>query len=747
MQAKFFIKMLPKFLLLAVLSPLLAAFLTPFWSSQTAYVHTGLELIRLFIIICSFLIVFSVHKQNDQINVIIGLGLLMVGIFDLFHIFFHQDFSWSNPDYYDLSVRYWILGRFMEALVFLAAAKTCGRNINTYLGAAVAILSALGLSLIVLKYRELFPVLLSENSGLTPLKIVLEYIIIALYLLSIFFLFRKARLNAQAVVYNYLLIALFFAIPAEICFTLYNHITDYSLILGHVLKIFSYYFIFRGIFVSSVTFPYNELKTTQKKMKRIFNHFPMALVCFDQESKITFVNTRAQNILGCPAKDIINLTVNAFLLKFNFKWWNTEELPPNEDISQNNTTSKRYLCDIVDSTGRKRILELRIESLGQHGFIYLFEEAKKEQELTNLQLQTKTLMDSLDSAVLLCTKTNLVIGYNHKALEIMRVRERDLLGKNLIELLKTLTSTAEDYEFLANNNWENKKKCRQPFELEFLGDNKEKRYLSGSICPVLNVEGELTGSIVVFRDITETEKMYQILLEQEKFVALGQTAAGIVHEIKNPLTSIKGFNQMILARTKEDITREFSEIIHEEIESLNMVISDFLAFAKPRKPVVKELILSDLVKSIQAMIEPQLFMKGIDFELVLPEKEYKVLVDDAQLKQVVLNLVKNAVEALEAVENPKLWIILELLEESGEMKIGIKDNGKGIPKEYHDKIGTPFFTTKEKGTGLGLSICHQIVKENKGKLTFESEVNKGTTFCILLPCAESCKLNLNTKTD
>lgn len=744
MQAKFFFrKMLPKLLLLAVLSPLLAAFLVPFWSSQTACFHTGLELIRLFVLICSFLIITSIHKQNTQFNIRIGLGFLMVSIFDLFHIFHHQGFPWSNPGYYDLSIYYSFLARFTEALVFLTVTKTFRRNINffIYVGITVASLGALGISLIVLKYREFFPVLLSVSSGVTTVKIILDYSIITLFLLGAFFLFRKIRSNNRYLIYNYFLLALIFAVPAQVCFTLYTHITDYVIILGHVLKIFSSYFIFRGIFVSSVSFPYNELKTTQKKMNRIFNHFPMALVCFDQETKITFVNTRAQNILGCLEKDLINLTANAFLLKFNFNWWNTENLPRSKG------NFRRYLCDIVDSRGNKRILDLRIESLNQHGFIYLFEEAKKEQELTNLQLQTKTLMDSLDSAVLLCSKNSLVIGYNQRALEILQVREGDLLGKNIIEFLKTLTSNTGECEFLARHNWESQTKCLRPFELSFLDNKKERRYISGSICPVLNVEGEINSFIMVFRDTTETKRMYQILLEQEKFSALGQTAAGIVHEIKNPLTSIKGFNQMILARTKEDITREFSEIINEEIESLNMVITDFLAFARPRKPVVKELILSDLVKSIQAMVEPQLFMKGIEFELVLPFTEQKVLVDEGQLKQVILNLVKNAIEALESIENPKISLILELLGESGEMKICVKDNGKGIPQEYQDKIGTPFFTTKEKGTGLGLSICYQIINENKGKLTFESEPNKGTTFCILLPCAGSCELNLDAKTD
>jgi len=739
--------MLPKLLFLAVISPLLAAFLVPYWNSQTAYIHTGLELARVFILICSFLIIASIHKQSFQINIILGLGFLLVAIFDLFHIFYHQSFPWSYPGYYDLSTRYWILARLTEALVFLSVTKSFGRNINIYLGSALAVFCALGIGLIIRNHPELFPVLLHEESGLTPVKIVSEYLTVALYLIGIFFLLRKARLNDQAVVYNYLIIALLFSIPAEICFTLFTNITDYSMVLGHVLKIFSSYFIFRGVFVSSVTFPYNELKNTQKKMYRIFNHFPMALVFFDQESKITFVNTRAQDILGCSEKEIINLTADAFLLKFSFKRWDTENLSQNEIFSPNNANSKRYLYDIVDAAGHKRIIELRRESLGKHGYIYLFEEAKKEQELTDLQLQTKTLMDSLDSAVLLCTKTNLVIGYNQKALEILRVREQDLLDKNLIELLKTLIRTTGEYEFLTNNNWANKTKSRQPFELSYIDENNEKRHLSGSICPVQNVEGEITGSIVVFCDITETERMHQILLEQEKLAVLGQTAAGIVHEIKNPLTSIKGFNQMIMAKTKEKTTKKFAEIINEEIEALNMVISDFLAFAKPRKPVIKELILSDLVKSVQAIIEPQLFIKGIEFELVLPETEHRVLVDDAQLKQVVLNLVKNAVEALETVENPKLSIILELLEESGEMKISVKDNGKGIPQELQDKIGTPFFTTKEKGTGLGLSICHQIIKENNGKLTFVSEPNKGTTFCIFLPCAESCKPNLNAKND
>jgi len=282
------------------------------------------------------------------------------------------------------------------------------------------------------------------------------------------------------------------------------------------------------------------------------------------------------------------------------------------------------------------------------------------------------------------------------------------------------------------------------FEFSILNFNQEKKILTGSLSPVSNVENEIIGYILVASDITEREEIRSHMEQQEKLAVLGQMAAGIVHEIKNPLTTIKGFNQIILKKTKEASTREYADIIEDEVNQVNTVVTDFLAFARPRKPSLKEISINELFKSIEIMIETQLFIKRILFELKLPSVEHTVLVDDSQIKQVIINIIKNAIDALETVENPKLNINVNFLKNNGEMKISIKDNGRGISAQDIMKLGTPFFTTKEKGTGLGLSICYQIIKENNGIITCESKLNEGTTFNIVLPCTERCQLGTDT---
>ena len=212
-------------------------------------------------------------------------------------------------------------------------------------------------------------------------------------------------------------------------------------------------------------------------------------------------------------------------------------------------------------------------------------------------------------------------------------------------------------------------------------------------------------------------------------------AAGIVHEIKNPLTAIKGFSQLIKYKDQDEKMREYAAMIDRETEIINNFISDFLTFARPSPPDLKQISLNKIVKSMKLIIDTNTFIRDIKVSFDLSPVDKLIVADANQLRQVILNIVKNAMEAVVDNEGSEIKISTKYHRRTKEMSVTIYNNGKAMTAEEKLMVGTPFFTTKAKGTGLGLSICFQIIKEHNGRIEIESEEGVGTSFIVYLPCA------------
>jgi signal transduction histidine kinase len=230
----------------------------------------------------------------------------------------------------------------------------------------------------------------------------------------------------------------------------------------------------------------------------------------------------------------------------------------------------------------------------------------------------------------------------------------------------------------------------------------------------------------------------QALVERhEKLASLGVLAAGVAHEIRNPLTAIKArlfTQQKALAPASRE--RADAEFIGREIDRLEKIVTDFLRFARPVEPERVPLSPAALLHEVRQLIAPQLRESWIDLA-VEGAVETKVLADPEQLKQVLINLVQNAAEALGKGGTIKLRAVESRIALGGQMRevviIEVEDNGTGISPEVQKRLFDPFFTTKHSGTGLGLSIAARIVEKHAGALRFQTAVNHGTTFGVVLP--------------
>ncbi|MDX1764697.1 MAG: ATP-binding protein, partial [bacterium] len=231
-------------------------------------------------------------------------------------------------------------------------------------------------------------------------------------------------------------------------------------------------------------------------------------------------------------------------------------------------------------------------------------------------------------------------------------------------------------------------------------------------------------------------RLKEQLSNAEHMSSLGEMAAAISHEIRNPLGIIKGAAGILNKEIANKDARfdELSSIILEEVDRLNDVINDFLEFARPRPPLFKAQNINDIIRGTLQMtalqIEKSQVLLRTDFAPHLPS----IMIDEHQMHQVFLNLVLNALQATDAGDT--IDVTTRFLAESGQVEILFRDGGSGIPAETIRKVFNPFFTTKEKGTGLGLSVVNKIVENHHGIILLDSEEGKGTCFTIQLPVAE-----------
>ncbi|MGX9292996.1 ATP-binding protein [Bacillus sp. A015] len=254
---------------------------------------------------------------------------------------------------------------------------------------------------------------------------------------------------------------------------------------------------------------------------------------------------------------------------------------------------------------------------------------------------------------------------------------------------------------------------------------------------------QFTGGIGTVADITkqkqaklELEKSNQQLqMQAQKLAVAGQIAAGIAHEVRNPLTSVNGFLQLM--KTQYPERTDYFDIIFSEIKRIDFVLSELLVLAKPQSVNFQEVRLHELLEQVITLLKTNAVLSNIDLKQPFKKQDAGAILADAnQMKQLFINLIKNAIEAMP--EGGSIYISTEKV--MNEWKITIQDEGKGMSEEDIQKIYDPFFSTKKEGTGLGLTICATILKDHHGRMEVSSELGKGTAFHIYLPvCQKSRK--------
>ncbi|MFC1884778.1 ATP-binding protein [Thermodesulfobacteriota bacterium] len=245
-------------------------------------------------------------------------------------------------------------------------------------------------------------------------------------------------------------------------------------------------------------------------------------------------------------------------------------------------------------------------------------------------------------------------------------------------------------------------------------------------------KGEIIGYIILFRDLTQIQKLKKEIARSHRLASIGRLAAGVAHEIRNPLSSIKGFATYFGERYKDiPEDRKTADIMVQEVERLNRVISQLLEFARPESIQKKPSSIRNVVQHSLKMVERQAHEKGIKIENKFSIDKDEILLDPDRMGQALLNLYLNAIEAME--EGGRLSVNVSSGEDPGNVVIEIADTGSGINEKDLSHIFDPYFTTKQSGTGLGLAIVHRIIESHGGSVRIESTPGKGTQVYVVIP--------------
>ncbi|WP_179301703.1 ATP-binding protein [Neobacillus jeddahensis] len=258
----------------------------------------------------------------------------------------------------------------------------------------------------------------------------------------------------------------------------------------------------------------------------------------------------------------------------------------------------------------------------------------------------------------------------------------------------------------------------------------EKRIVEWRFLPIY-FKGNHHHTLCLGTDITKRKKDEEMLVKTENLRVLGEMAAGIAHEIRNPLTSIKGFIKLLDQSVSESSEKYYLSIVNDEIDRINEVVGELLFMAKPQASVqfTKEVSLAKVIHDVKMLLDTTAILIPATIDIETKDNLSTFTIEEKQLKQVLINILKNSLEAVPM--DGRIRIKTEKMN-GHDIRIRIIDNGEGIEKSILQKLGEPFYTTKERGTGLGLTVCFKILRENNGDIQIRSKERMGTIVDIIL---------------
>ncbi|MBI3586892.1 MAG: PAS domain S-box protein [Ignavibacteriales bacterium] len=465
------------------------------------------------------------------------------------------------------------------------------------------------------------------------------------------------------------------------------------------------------------------MSTRYSKYGRVFDLLPEMIFILDRANNIVDNNRAASHgtgyeagqLLYTPIEKIVSLGHRAAVLN---------ALKNGKGSQAIEVQFERANRSIIEVSLEVRILETETDSFSVIIAKDITEQKKKELDL----LRFSNVIQHTINPIQITDASGKMVYVNPAFERASGYSREELIGKNP-RILNSGRHTTEFWKsvweyIMSHKVWvgkvENNRKDGTPFHSELV------------ISPIVDGNNNLVGFLGAHRDITEQKILEQQLVRSQKMESIGTLAAGIAHEVGNPLTSISSLVQVIQRTTDDDFAKEKLELIKNQINRIARIIRDLVDFSRPSSYIIKPTNVNQIVREALNIVQYGKKVKDINFSIELAEDLPHLRVVPDQLTQVFINILMNSVDALEGKPGS---IAVQTMARNNQLEVIIKDTGKGIAIEDSEKIFEPFFTTKEvgQGTGLGLWVSYGIIQNFEGDILVESEPGKGSTFRVMFP--------------
>jgi two-component system NtrC family sensor kinase len=455
------------------------------------------------------------------------------------------------------------------------------------------------------------------------------------------------------------------------------------------------------------------------------------IVVLDEQGKVYEANRRFAEMLGYTPKEVRKLSV-----------WDWEFQFPREQVAEMIRTVDEK-GDRFETKHRRKDGTVYDVEISTNGAIYagqklifcvcrdITERKQAETALRQEEEKLRVILESIPQGVTVTDLEGKILEVNNAVLRLHGYNKRQkLIGRNAFELI------AEEGHARATASLKKTLETGHSGAIEYTFIRKDGTTFPAQLSAALirDESAKPIGFVAVTEDITERRHMQEQLVITDRLASVGELAAGIAHELNNPLTGVIGFSQLLLDKEMPKDVRQDMEVVFKEAQRASQVVRNLLTFARKHAAAKEKVDINEVIGKVLELRAYEQNLENIKVDARLNPELPEVMADYFQLQQVFLNIIINAEYFMkEAHRKGKLTITTERVD--NRVRASFTDDGPGIAKEAQGHIFDPFFTTKEvgKGTGLGLSICHGIIAEHGGRIYVESELGKGATFIVELP--------------
>ncbi|KKI93933.1 sporulation kinase [Bacillus sp. SA1-12] len=460
-----------------------------------------------------------------------------------------------------------------------------------------------------------------------------------------------------------------------------------------------------------------KLYKSEERFREIFENAIDAIMIWRKDGQILRVNQAASRTFELPEEELVTRNILDFIDQTSLNFARVKK-----EYFQTGAIREELLFHMPNGQNKELEFTSKMDiSEGHHLTIFrnVSERKRMVKVLRESEQKFRKIFDGAMDGIVLFNNDFEIIEANPTAMRILNLTSEDLISFNLYDLLfSNMNRTGVIKK--DSNDWEETLQ-----EIMYKFANGEEKILEFTLKNNINENMNLA----VFRDVTEKRELEEQLRKSDTLNVVGELAAGIAHEIRNPMTALKGFIQLLEGSVKDDFSMYFN-VITSELSRIESIITEFLILARPQAIKYLKKDIGIIMKETIDLLNAQAILVNVQMKLIVDPDLPLIYCEPNQLKQVFINILKNAIEVMPMGGQIDATIIRK---DNEHVIVSITDRGSGISEDKIKRLGQPFYTTKERGTGLGLMVSYKIIEEHRGSVDVESEEGKGTTFHITLP--------------